>query len=329
MSPRLAGLRGLIGALLVAVVSTGCFASHGAGRSPGARPGEEPGEEEDGGLDGGAAGPDLGRREDLGVDQGPPLPDLGDDACVARALDFAFSQRINGGVPTNVGFDLEVGFGGLDTCYCGEELECVGALDAAARRIDLSSVMCSRVLCDACFPFVLGSCPIPGLREGTYEVHVNGAYAFPLEASDRVLSITPAQRALARPRGDPFGCPGTSMTRPPPAVREVCMPERVQGSGPTNVRVVADCLLCRESLGPCTVTRQADSIVIDLAMSDSTCSGGCATECERREMACVLPPLERGTYGVRVEGWSAGWTLEVDPDQPDAPRQTCVVSTRG
>ncbi|MGF1468639.1 MAG: hypothetical protein ACFCGT_21145 [Sandaracinaceae bacterium] len=313
---------GLVVVAAVAALS-GCFDSHGRGAGP---DGEPP--LRDLSIPSADAGrPDLGADE--GVDHGPPPVDAGSPRldvplpCWSRPLDFACTGPGSGAVAVGENVEILVAFGGLGACYCGEGLGCAAAVDESTRTLALTSTMCAEAVCTLCHPFVTRPCRLPPLTEGRYAVTVNGEYAFDLEASDAPATSGPVERCHTRARPDRFGCTPTAATRPAP-VREVCHPTRIEGRAPTNVRATADCLLCPESLGPCTVTRTAMAIDVEVLAMDTTCPGGCSAACASREMACVLPPLPPGTYTLRVSGLPGVSTLEVDPEQPEADESVCL-----
>lgn len=264
-----------------------------------------------------------------GFDAGPIMPpppppfDAGPlpPSCGPAPLDYACTRTETGLIPVGVAHDLPVYFGDGQRCYCGEQVRCDARL-APDGAIDLSTSMCAEFLCDGCFPTVEGSCRLPPLAAGFYDVRVNGALAFQLEASNASPAIGPVDRCQTYPR-DSLSC-GWWWPPAPEPTSQICHPAEVTSGAPIYVSVTDFCLACGAVIGPCQVTRTASSIHVSPTSMSSQCDVDCAAICNLGEQVCVIPPLEAGEYTVTLEGLPGATTLFVyEPGVSPGPGTAC------
>jgi len=282
-------------ALCAAASVSGCFLFHGLGGDP--APGRA----------------DAGRaRIDAGAFMPPPPPDL--DAgtlppeCGPAAPRFACTDRGNGAVPVGVAYDLPIFLGGLDECHCGERLACTGAV-VGPGQLDLRSAVCIDSLCEACLPYVSGTCRLPPLDEGTWRVTVNGREAFELTASDAIPGEGPIERCVTVADAGAV-CEATWAPRPED-ISQICLPFEMPAGVPVPVEVTDFCLGCGSTVGSCDVVRTANFIEVRPTTLPPACDVDCPAECALDESTCFIGPLEPGTYFVSYPGVSESVTLTV------------------
>jgi hypothetical protein len=254
----------------------------------------------------------------------PPYFDAGPipEGCVPAPLDFACTRTETGMIPVGVAHDLPVYFGDVDRCYCGEQIRCEAHL-APDGAIELYTSMCSEFLCDGCFPHVEGSCRLPPLAAGIYDVRVLGDNSFRIEVSDATPVIGPIDHCSRYPR-DSISC-GWQWPPSPEQTDQLCVPAEVTAGSPIYARVDDFCAHCGMIDGPCRVTRTASSIHVQPMSLASSCDVDCTDECSLEQITCVIPPLEAGTYTVTLEGIPGAATMVVhDPGVSPGPGNSCV-----
>jgi hypothetical protein len=202
---------------------------------------------------------------------------------------------------------LPVYFGDGSGCFCGEQIRCTGVAEEDG-ILELRSYECSELLCDGCFPFVVGECELPPLGEGTWQVRVNGSDAFELTVSDAVPAVGPVDRCATVPV-DGFGCGYGWPPRPEP-VDQICAANEPVSGQPVPVHVTDFCLGCGSVLA-CDVTRTASSIRVAPRVTGTFCDVDCLEPCQLGETTCFIPPLEVGSYEVSVEGLDGSIPIHV------------------
>ena len=279
----------------------GCYQSHDAGgllRLP------------DGGVQ--DAGARDGGVQDAGIRDAGPRPDSGlPPSCVARRPDFACTDTGNGSVPIGRPYLLPISIGGLDQCFCGETVECTARV-LEPGRIELLTSMCSELLCDACFPFVTGTCELPSLTEGEWVVQVNGRDSFDLKVSDALPGVGPVDVCATLAGPDPI-C-DTAWPQVPEDVGAVCVPRLMPAGLPVPLDVVDFCGQCGHAVGSCEVTRAAGDIIVTPQSVPPDCLADCFDMCRFEESRCVIPPLPPGDYTVTVAGLPGSAPLRIRAD---------------
>lgn len=297
-------------ALLPALLLVACFGTHGTDDGP---------SDDAPRLDMGTGEIDAGpRRGDLGPgrpDAGPRVPDGGGriDCSPHRAsLTCGASPHFAGS-----SFDLPISIGGEGECYCGETIYCGVSVRPGPTgepvEIDLNTELChGGALCDACFPYIEGSCPIPALPAGEYPVWLNGERAFDLEVQGDFVEQEQCTRVAAPDSLDcgPVGWPAQRFE-----AGEICHQEDVFiGTRPT-ITVVDTCATCGQQPGPCTVTIDesgfAPVLQVDVSRTNTACDVDCPAICMRMEHQCVVPDglAPETAYQVIVNGRSFGTTI--------------------
>lgn len=281
-------------AVLSSIATTSCYLVHGLGGDPpvtrDAGPTPLP--------------PPL---SDAGTPPPPPPPPPG---CVPAAADFACSDTGTGFVPVGTPYELPVYFGDGERCWCGEQLHCVASITAPG-VLDLSTYECAEFLCDGCFPFVQGHCPLPPLTEGRWHVRMNGLSVFDLEASNATPGVGPVDVCRTHPR-DSLSC-GWEWGPMDEPTDQICHPiEAVEGQ-PIPVSITDFCHSCGELWGPCTVTRTANQIDVRPSSVWSSCDVDCPVECALDETLCMIPPLEPGEYTISLSSLPSTTRLLVSP----------------
>ena len=293
-------------ALLAALCASGCYLTHPPAR--GVRP--------DAGRP--DTGPPIDPFPDSGfLDAGPDAgrpPDAAPGECAPQPLDFACTDTENAAVPVREAYDLPVYFGGAEACYCGEEIGCRAEL-ADDGVLDLATELCrTPILCEACEPFVEGTCRLPPMGEGVVHVRVNGADAFDLNVSD-ASPLVPSDECHTYPR-DAIGC-GWVRRVDREAVDQICVPVGAPELTPVPVETTDFCLPCGTISGPCEVSRAGSNIHIQYTRILSQCDIDCDMDCTLAITECVIPPLPAGGYVVTVDGVPGSVPLRVGgPPEP-------------
>nr|MDQ3037074.1 hypothetical protein [Myxococcota bacterium] len=104
--------------------------------------------------------------------------DAGPGACPPHAIDVACSSA---SIAADRPQRLEVLVGGEDACLCGETITCTARVEAPGVLALDTGLCASPAFCEACQPFVEGSCALPPLGAGTWRVRVNGHDAMELD----------------------------------------------------------------------------------------------------------------------------------------------------
>lgn len=294
LAPR-AALTAWIAPIAVLALA-GCFDSHGAGTSTcdccGVRVEVPAGES----CTAGACDPYCG----IVPPDGGPLPsDGGAPSCVAtRApIDLACVSHPRAGRPT----ELPVLIGGTDGCFCDEEVTCSARVEGP-RTIALETGICEAPsACEACMPFVGGTCALPALEAGTWRVRVNGTDAMELEVLPP--DVVPERADVCTRRADDGGGCGNVFPPHPFDVGRVCHPEGAYPGERVPIRVTDACGSCGRLAGPCVVSVLGDVIHVRAQGVGSGCDVDCPPVCIPREDVCWTPPLATGTWHVLVEGF--------------------------
>ena len=286
---------------LLSLALAGCFGSHGEpGGSPDAGP---PGAD-----GGGIVPPPPG-------DGGAPPP-----SCPERAIDLACYDTIRAGVA----FDLPVLFGGRDSCFCGEAIDCRVGLGGEPNTLEMSTGLCvGGALCDACFPFVEGQCSLPPLTAGEWTVRVNGAPAFSLDVTPEGVFPERADVCVrSATRDDSCGILFPPVTG---SHDGVCHEGMAYPDTRLPIEVMSSCGGCGAAAGPCEVTVFDDVIRVSPSTVWSGCDVDCPAVCVPRTDVCYTPPLAPGIYRVMVDGLG-GYESELrvaTPREPVMPGLIC------
>jgi hypothetical protein len=288
------------------VATTGCYASH-----------------ERGGASPDASARDAGRAPDASrpVDALIVRPDATlPPSCGPRALDVACTDTGTMMIPVGRPHALPVHFGDGRGCFCGETLAC--AASVVGGELHLETAMCAELLCDGCFPYVDGTCPLPPMAEGSYRVRVNGLEAFDLLVSDATPAIGPVDQCV-RPPSDALGC-GYDYAPVAQPADELCHDAAAPAGRPIAVEVRSFCLPCGALWGPCQVIRTAQTVRVIPFRVTTRCDVDCPAECAESTTVCTIPPLEPGEYDVSVDGLEVSTRLVVG----DEPRPGRVCQSR-
>jgi hypothetical protein len=224
--------------------------------------------------------------------------------------------------------DIEVLIGGEGRCYCGETIECVARRGSAPNTLLIDAGLCAEgPLCDACFPYITGSCTLPPLEAGSWHVEINGEPAFDVDVLER--GIVPEWGAMCV-RPAQVGEPSCGVSWPPVAGRhdQVCHPQAVYIDSRVEIEVTNTCGTC-ETGGPCFVEIFDDVIRVRPSTLYPACDIACPAVCIERTDVCVTPPLPEGTWRVEVEGIGGGSTIVSTGDPGFAPGPICFASTSG
>lgn len=313
----------LLGALLP--LASACFLSHGDDDPPVRGEDAGPPTTDDAGRPRPTAdaGPTPGW--DAGPprwDAGPPPDDCFTDPFPAR-IDRACVPGDSGFAPVGSPFHLEVA---VDGCFCEGAVYCDARI-AEPGVLALRTSQCPDAAdCDECIPTLTASCAIPPLAEGRWEVRVNGAPGFDLEARPgapglvgrRVCyDVAPVvEGSLVCPWPGGFSASST----------EVCHPTESRPGVPIAIRVADTCASCFDVEGSCEVSVSLNDIVVAPTTRSCDCPvcGACAEVCQRQEVTCHTPPLEPGTYSVHTPAGAT--TLVVTPTASYSPPEICAGS---
>ncbi|MEM9075211.1 MAG: hypothetical protein AAGE52_42325, partial [Myxococcota bacterium] len=285
----------------------------------------------DGGVDGAV---DAGF--DSGVDAGDPMtcdccgtevtidPDQNCDSgvcdpfclvgCEERPIDLICGySHIPAGTPTT----LPVQIGGRDQCFCGETVQCsVGR--PGSFTLELSTELCSAgALCDACFPFVEGTCNLPALEEGTWTVNVNGQPSFELGVIPS--DVLPERGSVCQRRADHDSFCGVTWPARAYDPGLVCHPGTAPAGTRIAIEVTDSCGGCGSIAGECRVDVFDNIIRVQPRSLASACDIDCPAVCIEREDVCYTPPLDAGTWQIEVGDYTS--TIEVGT--PLGPEEVC------
>jgi hypothetical protein len=196
-------------------------------------------------------------------------------------------------------------------CWCNHSLGC--AVDVDGQVIDVTTAVCTpQDLCGACFVEVEGTCALPALDAGRYELRVNGERAADLDVG--------AGRTACWDLAPVIEPPGEGATCEPresfPSV-ELCL-GGIDGFGAprTHFTVTDTCGSCLDRAGGCRVERDDQTLRLypEYLTCDCPTCGDCPAVCLDVEVECTPERLEPGTYRVEVPGSGlAPQTLVVDP----------------
>ncbi len=210
--------------------------------------------------------------------------------------------------------------GGEGECYCGETIDCAVSVRPSPTgepvEIDVNTQLCvGGALCDACFPYIEGSCRVPALPGGDYPVWMNGERAFDLHIEEADFIGQQQCTRVAEP--DSIGCGPVGW--PPQRIEpgEICHPSSIFTGTRATITVVETCGTCGQQPGPCTVTLDESGFAPVLKVETTTtwtaCDVDCPSICMRHEHECVVPDTlaPETSYQVLVNGASFGTTIEV------------------
>lgn len=268
---------------------SGCFGSHGMTGSDTGTPAT------DGGVDSamvdtGTPPPDAA--VDSGRDAGPGLE------CDPHDIGLVCDHDV---VTANRPSRITVKIGGLGQCFCGERVQCVARRGAEPRTLELETGLCADgPLCDGCMPFVEGTCELPPLEEGPWEVTVNGQPSFALQVIPE--GVAPEWgRTCATPAVVSREC---GILWPPVEAYavQVCHPAMVPAETHVAIQVDDHCAGCGDAAGPCQVTVFDDIVRVTPSKVYSGCDIDCPDMCMLRSDECVTPPIPEGTYRLIVDG---------------------------
>jgi hypothetical protein len=187
-------------------------------------------------------------------------------------------------------------------CFCPELVQC-DARVVEEGVLELSTQICTEpgFFCEACNPFVEGTCSLPPLTEGTWKVTMDGVDAFELAvASADVLPEwgrscdTPANAATD-------GC-GTLWPPRDARADSVCHPAAAYALDRVPIEVTHDCPPCNAPAGPCEVDIFDDVIRVRTTTLEPACDIACPPACFERTDTCLTPELPEGTWRVQVAG---------------------------
>ncbi len=251
-------------------------------------------------------------------DTGPVARDGGPAGpCSPRRADLTCGAAPH---PSGIPFDLPVAIGGEGECYCGETIDCAVSVRPSPTgepvEIDVNTQLCvGGALCDACFPYIEGSCRVPALPGGDYPVWMNGERAFDLHIEEADFIGQQQCTRVAEP--DSIGCGPVGW--PPQRIEpgEICHPSSIFTGTRATITVVETCGTCGQQPGPCTVTLDESGFAPVLKVETTTtwtaCDVDCPSICMRHEHECVVPDTlaPETSYQVLVNGTSFGTTIEV------------------
>lgn len=261
-------------------------------------------------------------------DAGPPPPTFDAGApfdagplpeCPPVSFGFACTDTETGYVLPDTPTELPIFVGDLGECYCGENLDCVGAI-VGPGQLELRAVMCPGV-CDGCFPFVEGSCALPPLSEGVWHATVDGEDAFDFMVSSATPGIGPVDRCHSVTVPEPI-CGSEWFPRAEP-VDQLCVPTEMPAGTPIPVQLTDFCMGCGSSFGSCEVVVTANDVQVIPRSLTSSCDVDCPDMCFFAETTCYLPPLPRGEYNVRIDGIPGVATLTMG-DTPPSGALSCI-----
>lgn len=207
-------------------------------------------------------------------------------------------------IPAGERVELPVLFGDPsgDDCYCGELVECEARV-VAPGELELSTAVCEEpgFFCEACNPFIEGTCSLPPLEAGTWKVSVEGADAFELSVTPP--DVLPEWGLSCDTRADARddGC-GTLW--PPGDARPdmVCHALEAYAGSRVPIEVTHGCPPCNAPAGPCEVDVFDDVIRVHTSTLEPACDIACPPFCEPRTDTCLTPALPEGIWRVQVAG---------------------------
>src|SRR5205823_10751963 len=92
----------------------------------------------------------------------------------------------------------------------------------------------------------------------------------------------------------------------------LCLPDAGVAGASLTLSAAEGCASCDFNGLSCSVVRIDGGVAVSLNESTCSHSGSCAANCARHDVACPVPPLEEGDYGVTLNG-VPGPTLHVRP----------------
>jgi hypothetical protein len=295
--------------LISAVIAAACSSSHSMGDDAG-RPDGGPRTGDGGGgtcdccgvtvgispgesCFGGVCDPYCGFVRDAGTDSGTPL------RCgPGRAIDLACDvDVVRADTPTTI----SVLVGGRDECFCGESIECRARVSGAF-AVELETAVCSDgLLCDACYPFIEGTCALPALEAGRWRVDVNGDPGFELSVLEP--GVVPERGEMCVRRGERLDVCAPIWPAVPNTADSACAQANVLGGTRVPIEVTETCGSACDAIGPCTVSIFDDVIRVTPSLLTPSCDIACPEVCELHTELCYTPPLPEGTWRVFLEGY--------------------------
>lgn len=233
-----------------------------------------------------------------------PPPDGGADAgplrCGAHDIDLACDvDTVRAGAPTTI----SVVVGGDGSCYCGERIECRARVSGPGTLALETGLCADGPLCEACFPFVEGTCDLPALTPGTWRVTLNGRPGFELEALE--AGVAPEWGETCTRLGDALSVCEPSWPPVPNVVDMACAQSDVLAGTRLGIDLTDSCASACDATGPCTVSIFDDVVRVTPSTWQPSCDIACPAVCELRMETCYTPPLPAGEWRVLVEGYDA------------------------
>jgi hypothetical protein len=225
--------------------------------------------------------------------------DAGRIDCPLERADFSCLQSFL--VEPERAFQLPIAF---DGCYCCGEAQCAVEVDAAARRLELTTARCPDPCdCDVCRPGPETGCEVPGLERGFWTVSVNGEEAFELPVDFDTGILPPPAACVTYPQPDRCGeDPSIATAR---EFDRLCFQSGPGLGEDVYLELHTSCRGCGEIDGIC-------SVILEQRLTDDLPSGGelrvtatefatrcdvdCPSACVEHSRRCALPPLTDGDF---------------------------------
>lgn len=248
------------------------------------------------------------------ADSGPPqVLDAGSPTppplmCMpARGLASCLSE---GTAPANQAFVLPVE---VNDCACCPDTECAVEVDRATQTLRLTTTMCPDPCdCAQCLP-AYARCEVPALAEGAWNVVVNQAPAFSLQALVPAPGLVAPPPLCATHAGVDDCQLDDRLEVEPRRPDRLCVRRHSTG---TVLRMETDCPSCGEILGPCLTRVEqrftddlppGGEIYVDTFAGQTDCDIDCPAICQPDSLDCRTPELEAGNfYRVWYEGTVIG-----------------------
>jgi len=243
----------------------------------------------------------------------PPL-----STCEPRPIDLLCYDHFRANTPQT----LEVRLGSHDSCYCGKTVECTASV-LEDGVLELSTSLCAGdLLCDGCFPFVEGTCEIPSLSEGRWEVRVNGEPAFDVGVLPE--DVIPERAPTCSRRAETPLCEDTWPPTELAGGISTCHAAGAYAGQPLAIEVTDHCGGCGTVAGDCDVMLLDGTVVVRPSAIHETCVD-CPAICEERTQICTTPPMPAGVWRVEVRGATGDTEVVVsDGDEPPPDSVVCT-----
>lgn len=198
-------------------------------------------------------------------------------------------------------------------CFCEGHVTC-SATVVGDHQLALATSSCTNpdVDCDECVPFLEGTCDLPPLDEGTWQIDVNGQPSFQLEVTPE--DVLPERGSTCIRRGTHDESCGVGWPPGPMEPGSSCHPLHAWPNERVPITIHDPCGGCGVYAGPCKVDVFDDVIRVQPSNLYSLCDIDCPAICTPREDVCWTPRLEAGTWRVLIEGLDYESTLEISRD---------------